>query len=634
MNHTFYRLQVCYLTSFKAVYGAACNFNRVVIKQNEFVCNYLEIFEQFEIFINAKMHCCKVNSRLLARFVPFIRRSQGSLSSPTASENIVETLIPPNNSEPAVVEEKTKNPDVKYPPILDLSRAARKRREREEWHNKIKHLGTVEEKIFELNMPRYYGWKVCKIEEGTIPYDPLPFAQYVTRTHMVNEPGLPDYYDSLLTPETLDASVQQIKSQIEDAIVFEYTCRKRDYQFKEDELEDKCFMDNVLAKDMSLQVNRILTTNLSQNYTYLLESQLDIGPRIEAFWVFGGFEAPIETIRGRAGQDFTKEFRDEPVNQKLQYYGTPILQLRHKLPLKEIASIQESKDQSLEIPVETLDPRKQEYFYEHKHATIIPGFWPGDFGEFGLVSYHNRGYLATRPEQYSDDADALKTQAIFGSFSWLYGQACYQGFSTFQDPTYPLLNQMIITNGQWWSFSTYQLNTTTMHIDAINENPRRNICWITEPLKLFDSIEDGKVQGLNEDVLKHLIKFYVNAPEVKKGVEMKPYLSEEEVIAGIEEPDRRKWLEEKYKHLVSNRPRHRLPPEIYHWQKIYMIDHKTRPMDKKRDAWQFNPNIWKRRMDEHTPEYVPKFKRSYPKSKPEKWAPNFYPTIRKPIKSS
>lgn len=96
-----------------------------------------------------------------------------------------------------------------------------------------------------------------------------------------------------------------------------------------------------------------------------------------------------------------------------------------------------------------------------------------------------------------------------------------------------------------------------MHIDSINENPRRNICWITEPLKLFDSIEDGKVQGLNEDVLKHLLKFYVNTPEVRDNVEMKPYLSEEEVIAGIEELDRRKWLEERYKHLVSNRPRHR-----------------------------------------------------------------------------
>ena len=115
---------------------------------------------------------------------------------------------------------------------------------------------------------------------------------------------------------------------------------------------------------------------------------------------------------------------------------------------------------------------------------------------------------------------------------------------------------MIITNGQWWTFCVYQLNTTTMHMDVINENPRRNICWITEPMKLFDSIENGTIQGFNDDILKHLIKFYINTPEAKS-VEMQPYLSNEKVIAGIEEDERRKWLEYRYKYLVSKRSRHR-----------------------------------------------------------------------------
>lgn len=116
---------------------------------------------------------------------------------------------------------------------------------------------------------------------------------------------------------------------------------------------------------------------------------------------------------------------------------------------------------------------------------------------------------------------------------------------------------MVITNGQWWTFAVYQLNTTALNIDAIEENPRRNVCWITEPMKLFDTIENGKVHGLNEDVLKHLIKFYVNVPEAKEGVEMKPYVNGENRIANIEDPERRKWLEKHYKHLMSNRPRHR-----------------------------------------------------------------------------
>lgn len=58
-----------------------------------------------------------------------------------------------------------------------------------------------------------------------------------------------------------------------------------------------------------------------------------------------------------------------------------------------------------------------------------------------------------------------------------------------------------------------------------------------------------------------------------------------------------------------------LMPEIYAWQKIYMIDHKTRPIDKKRDPWQFGYKPTKRRLDDHLPLYVPKCLRANPKKK-------------------
>lgn len=97
-----------------------------------------------------------------------------------------------------------------------------------------------------------------------------------------------------------------------------------------------------------------------------------------------------------------------------------------------------------------------------------------------------------------------------------------------------------------------------MHSDYIDENPKRNLCWVTEPIKLYDKIEKERVCGLNEDVLKTLIKFYANVPEERTDVNMKPYLGQSvKVIADIEHDERRKWLEEKYKYIVSNRPRHK-----------------------------------------------------------------------------
>lgn len=75
-------------------------------------------------------------------------------------------------------------------------------------------------------------------------------------------------------------------------------------------------------------------------------------------------------------------------------------------------------------------------------------------------------------------------------------------------------------------------------------------------MKLYESIEDGKLIGFNDQVVKNLIKFYANVPEERVGVEMKPYLGEDEkLIADIKDDKRRQWLEDRFKILVSNRPR-------------------------------------------------------------------------------
>ena len=57
-----------------------------------------------------------------------------------------------------------------------------------------------------------------------------------------------------------------------------------------------------------------------------------------------------------------------------------------------------------------------------------------------------------------------------------------------------------------------------------------------------------------------------------------------------------------------------------------MIDHNTRPLEKKRDWWQLEIPAFKRRLDEHQPEYVPKKHREYPKSR-KKWAKTYYPSV-------
>ncbi|XP_012528781.1 28S ribosomal protein S30, mitochondrial [Monomorium pharaonis] len=523
-----------------------------------------------------------------------------------------------------------------YSPIEDLSWKAKQKRNKQAWHDKIKGLETVEEKIFEINMPRYYGWKSLILKEHVIPYNTLSHTQYYTRTHIVKESGLPAYYNNVISTEQLDRMVQEIKNDVEDSIIFEYCSRKREHERKPDKfpldenikvLDRKSDMEEMISKALIHRINRMMLVYLASENPHLLCTEVDFEPRLEASWFMGGLDPPSFIKRFRKSVPFLKETVDDPVDLPVQYIGQPVMQLRHKHPLREIIPLSDCENPALDIPAYKFNPLTLGYTLEMRHLTNIPGFWPGNENEFGFLSYHNCTYLQRRPEEYNDTSTALTVQAILASYSWLLSQACYQGFSTFNDITYPLTTQTVITNGQWWSFFVYQLNTTLVHSDYADENPRRNVCWITEPMKLFDKIEDEKVHGLNEEVLKTLIKFYTNIPEKRTGVDLKPYLGKSvKVIANIEDDERRNWLEKQYKHLVSNRPRHRRIPEIYDWQKIYLLRFKTRPMDKKREPWEFGIKMYKRRLDDHKSAYIPKHLRENPKKKKiGRWAKTYYP---------
>lgn len=210
----------------------------------------------------------------------------------------------------------------------------------------------------------------------------------------------------------------------------------------------------------------------------------------------------------------------------------------------------------------------------------------------------------------SETREALHRQGVLASFGWLNALANFLGFTTFNETTYPFVTQTVITNGQIWSFYIYQLNTLLLHSKNPEENPRRNICWALPELKLYEKIENGKLVGFNDDVLKKVLKLYVNTPETPLGVNLKPYLSKDEkVIADYADGDKRSWLEREYKHIMSNRPRRKLPFEIYPWEKIYKIDHKTRPMDKRMKPFELFTNPFKRALNERQAFYIPRAER-------------------------
>lgn len=168
---------------------------------------------------------------------------------------------------------------------------------------------------------------------------------------------------------------------------------------------------------------------MSPTVSHLLETEIDFEPRVEAFWFVGGIDPPTLVKKAKTNSEWNKDYADDPVNIPVQYSGSPILQLRHLFPLKEILSLSDSENPQFDVPEFKFDPRVLGYQFAYKKATSIPGFWPGDPAEFGFLSYHSATHLMNKLEtlKFDNICDALTVQAIFASYGWLLSQACYQG---------------------------------------------------------------------------------------------------------------------------------------------------------------------------------------------------------------
>lgn len=107
----------------------------------------------------------------------------------------------------------------------------------------------------------------------------------------------------------------------------------------------------------------------------------------------------------------------------------------------------------------------------------------------------------------------------------------FVGFTTVNDITYPLVTQTILTNGKEFYFYVYQLNTILLFNKNATDNPKRNLCWASGSQKLYEEVKEGKVVGLNDEVVKMLVKLYLNEPQDRLGVNLRPLLSEQEKLA-------------------------------------------------------------------------------------------------------
>lgn len=168
---------------------------------------------------------------------------------------------------PGLDEEYTSAPH--YPQILDITPEKKRERKKLETHETIKAVKTVEEKQIKINMPKYYGYKTSLFFENQIPYNTLPLVQHVTRTHLIECSDLPDFYNNL----NVDSLFEQIKLEIEEAILFQHSCfRRKSKLLGEETTVDKD--ENALAVSTLQQINRIIFNRLSESYPHIRTAQV------------------------------------------------------------------------------------------------------------------------------------------------------------------------------------------------------------------------------------------------------------------------------------------------------------------------------------------------------------------------
>ncbi|XP_042344117.1 39S ribosomal protein S30, mitochondrial [Plectropomus leopardus] len=297
-------------------------------------------------------------------------------------------------------------------------------------------------------------------------------------------------------PGVDDEGFSEIRSLVTRVILMEHwhLKKRRPYVYRQQEQTVGPFL-------------RSLVTELSHSlvkYNPLLRlSSLDIDPQVNFYWRRGQRNIPKGHRRGH----------QEPI--RFQIDDHPHSQIRITQQLPQFAPLEASY--AAEVPVITQCPNLMPLFRRQYDNHIFTGAKLPDPACYGHTQFHmvpdryHRDRMAQR--QQSDQVEVfLRANGLASLFAWTGAQAMYQGFWNHEDVTRPFVSQAVITDGHFFSFFCYQLNTVALSVETDANNPRKNLLWGTESLRLYESVQDGEVVGLNDGVIRLLVQFLMNQP--------------------------------------------------------------------------------------------------------------------------
>ncbi|NXM67378.1 RT30 protein, partial [Serilophus lunatus] len=409
-----------------------------------------------------------------------------------------------------------------YPPVLASitakSKAAKQRR-LELYKQRVHAAPTVEEKL------RLYG----KLQRPKYVLYPQTFALNADRwyrsfTNTVFVPGLPpvaaapkasgaapaggkapepgaEAPGAAKTPGPAAGAAPhldmgELRSLACDALLLEsfYQNKKQPFLYRQQEHTPGPFLTQLVST---------LASFLSGRNPLLASSSFDLKPEVNYYWHHGEEVVVHGHRKGRV----------DPV--RFQIDDNPHLQIRVPKQLPEVVPLESDLG---EVPVINHKPSKLPLFKRQYENKVFIGSKVADPCCYGHTQFHlipdklKRERLIRK--SLEDQIEVVyRSNGIASLFAWTAAQAMYQGFWSEADVTRPFVSQAVVTDGRYFAFFCYQLNTLALTAETIKNNPRKNICWGTDSKPLYDVVEDGNVKGFNDEVLLHLVRFLLNRPK-------------------------------------------------------------------------------------------------------------------------
>ncbi|NWI09574.1 RT30 protein, partial [Crypturellus soui] len=419
-----------------------------------------------------------------------------------------------------------------YPPVVASATAkskAAKRRRLEHFYQRVHEAGSIEEKLrlygllqrpkymvypqtFAINADRWYQSFTKTVFVPGLPPRAAPepagaqepgeeAAGGATGVAVPDPTGAPEPGGAAAAPQSAaeaapGVDLDELRSLACDVLLQEsfYQNKKRPFLYRDQDHTPGPFLTQLVS---------VLAASLCRHNPLLAASSLDLNPEVNYYWHHGE-EVVVHGYR---------KGRVDPV--RFQIDDHPRLQIRVPKQLPEIVPLEADLGN---VPVIDHKLSKLPLFKKQYENKVFIGSKVADPCCYGHTQFHlfpdklkRQRFLNRNLEDQIEVT--YRANGIASLFAWTAAQAMYQGFWNEADVTRPFVSQAVVTDGKYFAFFCYQLNTLALTVETIRNNPRKNICWGTESKPLYDVVEDGDVKGFNDEILLHLVQFLLSSPK-------------------------------------------------------------------------------------------------------------------------